>query len=275
MKSYGNINITITKRAFTIATAIAIVTTITSTVTYGQTHGNGGYYDPYRGYIGQSPGSNPNTYRGMPQTSSGGGGGAGQPYFDAARQINNILMENIRRNNEAINNTMNNNQGYGSELTRAQVQQQILMDPSNQRTPAQIAGEQRAIRQQQIAAQKEAVRLQKQQAAEEKLVQQGYEKADRSVAVAQEAALRRYEAQESWKKASNNIWRKGEKDPWGNFRKRLENWEANPFNVMARPDERPTLNADGEITTRKEMNAESDQEWLETIKSPNARKRKN
>lgn len=209
-----------------------------------------------------------------------GGGGPGQPYFDAANALSRIAAENIRRNNEVLNN-IGNNQGLGrdyssSELLMMQqneiMRQNALAAQEYQLSPAQVKAQQIAQQKAAEAAKRAAEAEQKRIAKENAVVKQMYATADKAAADAQEDAYRKLEAQEYWKKASNNIWKANDKDPWKGFRDKMEQWESDSLNKMRDQNNRPWLNADGEITTVQEYKNQSDKQWLEQIKSPNAKK---
>ncbi len=248
---------------------IAVIVTFCSAAAFGQFTNQ--YGTSYHGYI-PGPSASP-----LP---SGGGGGPGQAYFDAANTISRIAAENIRRNNEILSN-IGNNQGLGrdyssSELLMMQqnelMRQNALAAQEYQLSPAQVKAQQIAQQKADEAAKRAVAAEQKRIAKENAEIKQMYASADKAAADAQEDAYRKLEAQEYWKKASNNIWRANDKDPWKGFRDKMEQWESDSLNKMRDQNNRPWLNADGEIITVQEYKNQSDKQWLEQIKSPNAKK---
>jgi hypothetical protein len=93
----------------------------------------------------------------------------------------------------------------------------------------------------------------------------------------EERAMRQQRADE-WKKASNNIWNHGKKDPWGDFRSALDAYEKSDealadktLNRPASASPRPTILPDGSPSTLQEKTRRDDNDWLNAIGSPHGK----
>lgn len=153
-----------------------------------------------------------------------------------------------------------------------QAQQQAQQKAAQQ----QLEAEQKALKQQQAADLKQ-IKI------EQGIIKDAFAKAQKSASDRLEDELSAAEQRGYWARASNRIWDNNSKDPWADFRRKLEAFETSAdggfsdadrerySNTPSYQSQRPVVLDNGRITTREEQTRIGDEEYLRLIKSKNAK----
>ena len=154
-----------------------------------------------------------------------------------------------------------------------QAQQQAQQKAAQQ----QLEAEQKALKQQQAADLKQ-IKI------EQGIIKDSFAKAQKNASDRLEDELSAAEQRGYWARASNRIWDNNSKDPWADFRRKLEAFETSyleggtegadrerNFNTPSYQSQRPVVLDNGRITTRAEQTRIGDEEYLRLIKSKNAK----